>query len=175
MILLQIAALSITRTDRIAGSRSSAWHRSFRPRRFIAYFQAYTNTYAPVDYAWKLCSRRPSATRTSQPFPSAPGRTACPPDDSSPCSPGSTWIKPVSVELGLQTIHDSTAAFIRRGYALSCFEDACADAPRSRHWKLSSIRSLDFPEKRTQMMLDTIHYLNTVLPSRASSCSFFTF
>lgn len=32
--------------------------------------------------------------------------------------------KPVWVELGLQTIHEKTAAYIRRGYPLSCFEDA---------------------------------------------------
>lgn len=32
--------------------------------------------------------------------------------------------KPVWVELGLQTMHERTAAYIRRGYPLSCFEDA---------------------------------------------------
>ena len=67
-------------------------------------------------------------------------------------------IKPVWVELGLQSIHESTAAFIRRGYDLSCFETALT--------KLKSIGVLTIvhaiiglPFETEDMIIETIDYL----------------
>lgn len=51
--------------------------RKFPAKRFIAYFQAYTNTYAPVDYLERIFSEALSHP-TSSAFPSAPDPTACP-------------------------------------------------------------------------------------------------
>ena len=69
--------------------------------------------------------------------------------------------KPVFVELGLQTIHPSTAGLIRRGYPLSCFEEAV--------WNLSSIGVwtvvhliLGLPGETEEMMLESVRYLNSL-------------
>lgn len=90
--------------------------------KFIAYFQSYTNTYASVEYLRKIFTEaimHPQITALS---------IATRPD----CLGGEildlleelNQIKPVWVELGLQTIHEKTAEFIRRGYSLNVFEEA---------------------------------------------------
>ena len=67
-------------------------------------------------------------------------------------------MKPVWEELGLQTIHDSTAAFIRRGYGLPVFEDAL------RRLKAAGLTVivhviLGLPGETRLMMAETVHYL----------------
>ena len=67
-------------------------------------------------------------------------------------------VKPVWVELGLQTIHDSTAAFIRRGYGLPVFEDAL------RRLKAAGLTVivhviLGLPGETRDMMSETVNYL----------------
>ena len=67
-------------------------------------------------------------------------------------------VKPVWVELGLQTIHDSTAAFIRRGYGLPVFEDAL------RRLKAAGLTVivhviLGLPGENRLMMAETVQYL----------------
>ena len=97
--------------------------RKKRPvERFIAYFQAYTNTYAPVDYLRPLfleAIRDPEVVALS-----IATRPDCLGDDVLQLLDELNHIKPVWVELGLQTMHESSARFIRRGYPLSCFEQA---------------------------------------------------
>lgn len=68
--------------------------------------------------------------------------------------------KPVWVELGLQTIHEETAQFIRRGYKLPVFEDALR---KLRKIGITVIvhTILCLPGESREMMLDTIRYLNT--------------
>lgn len=68
-------------------------------------------------------------------------------------------IKPVWVELGLQTIHHTTAEFIRRGYELPVFEEAVT-ALRSAGIEVIVHTILGLPGEDTSMMLDTIRYLN---------------
>ena len=68
-------------------------------------------------------------------------------------------IKPVWVELGLQTIHENTAEFIRRGYSLDVFEKAVHDLKQiGIHVIVHNILCL--PHETTEMMLETIAYLN---------------
>ena len=67
--------------------------------------------------------------------------------------------KPVWVELGLQTIHASTAAYIRRGYPLSCFETALEELHR-REIPVIVHTILGLPFETEEMVLDTMHYLN---------------
>jgi len=67
------------------------------------------------------------------------------------------------IELGLQTIHEQTATFIRRGYELPCFEKAFAqlkalDIPVIVHLILG------LPGETPAMMLESIQYLNKLLP-----------
>lgn len=90
--------------------------------RYIAYFQAYTNTHAPVLYLEKIFTEaiiHPDIVALS-----IATRPDCLGKDVLELLNRLNKIKPVWVELGLQTIHDRSAAFIRRGYPLSVFEEA---------------------------------------------------
>ncbi|MBE5881619.1 MAG: TIGR01212 family radical SAM protein [Lachnospiraceae bacterium] len=129
-------------------------------RKYIAYFQAYTGTYGDPSRLYSLyraalshplicgisIATRPDClgpevldvlSRCKQEFPD----------------------KFLWVELGLQTIHARTAAYIRRGYPLSCFEEAMAnlhglDVPVIVHVILG------LPGETDEDMLATIDYLN---------------
>ena len=90
--------------------------------KYIAYFQAYTNTYAPVDYLERIFSE--ALSHPGIVALSIGTRPDCLGQDVIALLSRLNRIKPVWVELGLQTIHEDTARYIRRGYPLSCFEDA---------------------------------------------------
>ncbi len=126
-------------------------------RRFIAYFQAYTNTYAPVSYLEKIFTeaiRSPDIAVLS-----IATRPDCIPDDVLALLDRLNRKIPVWVELGLQTIHERTAAFIRRGYPLSCFSDTVARL-RSCQIEVIAHTILGLPGESEQDMLDTVDYLN---------------
>ena len=91
-------------------------------RKFIAYFQSFTNTYAPVSYLeplYKEALAHPDVVMLS-----IATRPDCLPPDVLHLLAECNRIKPVIVELGLQTSSEATAQFIRRGYPLSVYEDA---------------------------------------------------
>ena len=67
--------------------------------------------------------------------------------------------KPIWVELGLQTIHEKTAAYIRRGYPLSCFEEAVKSL-RAAGLDIIVHVILGLPGETGEQMLDTIRFLN---------------
>ena len=69
------------------------------------------------------------------------------------------WRQPVWVELGLQTIHADTAAYIRRGYPLSTFETAVQKL-HARHLEIIVHTILGLPGESPERMLATIDYLN---------------
>jgi uncharacterized protein len=87
------------------------------PDAYIAYFQSYTNTYAPLSYLEALFTaaiRHPKIVALS-----IGTRPDCLPDEVLDLCARVNREKPVWLELGLQTIHEDTAVFIRRGYPLS--------------------------------------------------------
>ena len=87
--------------------------------KYIAYFQAYTNTYAPVEYLRKIFTealRHPAIVALS-----IGTRPDCLGEDVLELLTGLNREKPVWVELGLQTIYPESAAYIRRGYDLPVF------------------------------------------------------
>jgi len=90
--------------------------------KYIAYFQSYTNTYAPVSRLRELFL--PVVLREDIVGLSVATRPDCLPDEVIALLAELNAVKPVSVELGLQTIHPETAAYIRRGYPLSVYDDA---------------------------------------------------
>ena len=93
--------------------------------KFIAYFQSYTNTYAPADYLRSLYMEALSHPKVAA--LSIGTRPDCLDEDVLKLLRECNKIKPVWVELGLQTIHEDTARFIRRGYKLPVFDKAVAD------------------------------------------------
>ena len=89
---------------------------------YFAYFQSFTNTYAPVRYLEPLFRE---AVRPQEILGLSIGtRPDCLPQDVVDLLADLNRQKPVWVELGLQTIHEKTADRIHRGYSLSVFEDA---------------------------------------------------
>ena len=67
--------------------------------------------------------------------------------------------KPVWVELGLQTIHESTARYIRRGYPLSCFHEAVTNL-RREGIEVIVHTILGLPGESSEDILATMKYLN---------------
>ena len=90
--------------------------------KFIAYFQAYTNTYAPVEYLEKIFTEAISHPKIVA--LSIGTRPDCLSPEIVALLSRLNKQKPVWIELGLQTIHESTARYIRRGYPLCVFDDA---------------------------------------------------
>ena len=124
---------------------------------FIAYFQAYTNTYAPVDYLRKIYTEAINHPQVAA--VSIGTRPDCLGPDVLALLEELNQIKPVWIELGLQTIHERTAAYIRRGYPLSCFEEA-VKALRQRDLDVIVHTILGLPGESRQDILETMEYLN---------------
>ena len=90
--------------------------------KYIAYFQAFTNTYAPVDILEKKFTEaieHPDIVAIS-----IATRPDCLPDEVIELLERLNKTKPIFVELGLQTIHEKTAEYIRRGYTLDVYDSA---------------------------------------------------
>lgn len=126
-------------------------------RYFIAYFQAYTNTYAPVEYLRKLYTE--ALSHPDVVALSIGTRPDCLSVDVLELLGELNKIKPVWVELGLQTIHEKTAVYIRRGYPLSCFDKAVFEL-RQRGLEVIVHTILGLPGETREDILSTIEYLN---------------
>ena len=91
-------------------------------RKFIAYYQSYTGTYAPIERLRNLYGetiRHPDIAALS-----IGTRPDCLEDETVALLKELNAKKPVWIELGLQTIHEQTAKAIRRGYPLEVYYDA---------------------------------------------------
>lgn len=132
--------------------------RQKRPvNKFIAYFQAYTNTYAPVAYLREIFTEAISHPEIAA--VSIGTRPDCLGADVLELLEKLNQIKPVWVELGLQTMHEKTASYIRRGYPLSCFEQAVHQL-HQRNLDCIVHTILGLPGEDAQAVLKTIEYLN---------------
>ena len=123
---------------------------------FIAYFQSYTNTYAPVEYLETLFTE--AISEPSVAALSIGTRPDCLPDEVVQLLARLNRRKPVWVELGLQTIHADTARLIRRGYELSVYEDAVARLKAARLTVIVHV-ILGLPGEKREQMLQSIDYL----------------
>lgn len=132
--------------------------KKFPARKFIAYFQAFTNTYAPVEILEALFMEAISHPDVA--VLSIATRPDCLDEDILSLLVQLNRIKPVWVELGLQTIHEKTAAYIRRGYSLSCFDAAAANL-RARSIDVIVHAILGLPGETKKMILDTMRYLGS--------------
>ena len=102
-----------------AKDRVAAKHKSGN---YIAYFQSFTNTYAPLE---RLEALYTAAMEPDYIVGLAIGtRPDCLDDDTIGLLSRLNKLKPISVELGLQTIHENTVRYIRRGYPTSVYDDA---------------------------------------------------
>ncbi|MBR5945140.1 MAG: TIGR01212 family radical SAM protein [Lachnospiraceae bacterium] len=128
-----------------------------KPGKYIAYFQAFTNTYAPVDV---LRARFSEAIDNRDVVAiSVATRPDCLPDDVIELLGELNKMKPVWVELGLQTIHDKTAKYIRRGYDLSIYDKAVRDLKEIGIPQIIVHVILGLPGEDMEMMLETVRYV----------------
>lgn len=124
--------------------------------KYIAYFQAFTNTYAPVEALRKKFYE--AINHKNIVALSIATRPDCLSDDILALLDELNKIKPVFVELGLQTIHEKSAEYIRRGYPLSVYDDAV------RKLKAIGINIvvhviLGLPNENKADMLETVSYV----------------
>ena len=129
--------------------------------RYIAYFQSFTNTYGDVETLEKLYER--VIRRKDIVILSIGTRPDCLGEDVLEMLRRLNEIKPVWIELGLQTMHDETAQRVNRGYPLAVFEDALN---RLKSLGIQVIVHVIFglPGETKEDMLQTIRYLATLSP-----------
>lgn len=130
-------------------------------KKFIAYFQSFTNTYGPVERLEPLYRRtiqRPEIVALS-----LGTRPDCLGPEVMEMLCRLQAIKPVWVELGLQTAHDETAARLNRGYGLDTFTDAYR---RLKAAGLTVIVHLIFglPGESGEEMLDSVRFVAGLTP-----------
>ena len=124
--------------------------------RYIAYFQSYTNTYAPVSYLEALFTEAINHPEVA--ILSIATRPDCLPPAIIGLLKRLNERKPVWVELGLQTIHESTAEYIRRGYPLSTYRDAYSRLKEAGLTVITHV-ILGLPGESREDMLKTVSYL----------------
>lgn len=124
--------------------------------KYIAYFQSFTNTYAPVERLRGLFTE--AIGNPDIAVLSIATRPDCLGDDVIELLCELNRIKPVWVELGLQTVHPHTAELIRRGYEIPVFENAVERLNKAGIETIVHV-ILGLPGETQEMMLDTVRYL----------------
>ncbi len=127
--------------------------------RYIAYFQAYTGTYAsPVKLKkiYEEAIKRPDISILS-----IATRPDCLPKETLNLLKEMNKIKPVWIELGLQTIHEKTSEYIRRGYPLSVFDDAVENLSRLGIETIVHL-ILGLPGENADDMIETTKYISKI-------------
>ena len=125
-------------------------------KKFIAYYQSFTGTYAPVSRLRELYTKtllHPEIVALS-----IGTRPDCLPDEVIALLAELNRKKPVWVELGLQTVHESTAQYIRRGYTLSVFEDAVRRLHEAGIMVIVHM-IIGLPGETPEMMVETARYI----------------
>ena len=123
--------------------------------KYIAYFQAFTNTYAPVEVLKAKSSEaiaHPDIVALS-----VATRPDCLGDDVLDLLNELNDTKPVFIELGLQTIHDRSAEYIRRGYPLEVYDKAVCDLHK-RNINVVTHLILGLPGESEKDILKSVKY-----------------
>lgn len=127
-------------------------HKKWPDARYIGYFQAYTNTYAPVHVL-----REYFETILEQPgvVGLAIGtRPDCLPDDVIEYLAELNERTYLWLEMGLQTIHDSTSELINRAHDTACFVDAL-ERLRQHNIRTCAHIIYGLPGETHEMMMET--------------------
>lgn len=151
------ASKTLSITEQIETGKQQA-ARKYTGNSYIAYFQAYTNTYAPAAYLRQIFTE--AIQNPNIRILSIATRPDCLSPDVISLLKELAALKPIWVELGLQTIHEDTAHFIRRGYDLPVFERAIHDL-RNAGITVIVHTILGLPGESRKQMLQTVNYLNT--------------
>ena len=125
----------------------------FKAKKFMAYFQAYTNTYATLDRLKEVYE--PFIQRDDVIAICVATRSDCLDDENIAYLDSLTQYKDVWVEVGLQTIHDETSKHLNRGHDYACFLEAI-DKLSKTNCKICVHIINGLPNETKDMMLDTV-------------------
>ena len=149
----QSRTLSIT--EQIEQGKSLV-SKKIKDGKYIAYFQAFTNTYGKPETLRKMyleAVRHPDVVALS-----VATRPDCLGEEVLAVLDEINRLKPVFAELGLQTIHPKTAAYIRRGYPLERYDQAVSDLHRI-HINVVTHLILGLPGESREEMLESVEYV----------------
>lgn len=144
----------LTITEQIENGKKRL-EKKIKNGKYIAYFQAFTNTYAPVERLrtiYEEAIKHPDIVALS-----IGTRPDCLGDDVLALLDELNTIKPIFVELGLQTINEDTAKYIRRGYTLEVYDKAVADLHKIGINVVTHI-ILGLPNESKEDMLNSVKY-----------------
>ena len=142
-------------TEQIESGKKKV-EKKIKSGKYIAYFQAFTNTYAPVEILrqkYEEAINHPDIVALS-----IATRPDCLGDDVLRLLDEMNKIKPVFVDLGLQTIHQKSAKYIRRGYDLSVYDKAVRDLKKIGVNVVVHV-ILGLPNESENDMLETVKYV----------------
>ncbi len=128
----------------------------YKGNKYIAYFQAFTNTYGPIERLKSIYTEainHPDIVAIS-----IATRPDCLSDEVVALLSELNKIKPVWVELGLQTIREDIAKYIRRGYDLSVYDAAMSALKQNNIYTIVHI-ILGLPGSYPQDMVETVDYV----------------
>lgn len=144
----------LTITEQIKNGKKRL-EKKIKNGKYIAYFQAFTNTYAPVEKLRVIYTEaiiHPDIVALS-----IGTRPDCLGNDVLALLDELNKIKPIFVELGLQTINEDTAKYIRRGYTLEVYDKAVADLHKIGINVVTHI-ILGLPNESKEDMLNSVKY-----------------
>ncbi|MCR5703484.1 MAG: TIGR01212 family radical SAM protein [Eubacterium sp.] len=150
------AVLSISKQIELAKERVS---KKIKNGKYIAYFQSFTNTYGSVEYLEKIFTEainHPDIVTLS-----IGTRPDCLGEDVLSLLERLNQVKPVWIELGLQTIHEKTALHINRGYPLAVFDEAVQNLNRIGVDVIVHL-ILGLPGETNGMMLESVRYVSSL-------------
>lgn len=142
-------------TEQIESGKKKV-EKKIKSDKYIAYFQAFTNTYAPIEILrqkYEEAINHPDIVALS-----IATRPDCLGDDVLRLLDEMNKIKPVFVELGLQTVHQKSAKYIRRGYDLSVYDKAVRDLKKIGVNVVVHV-ILGLPNESENDMLETVKYV----------------
>ena len=137
-------------------------------KKFIAYFQAYTNTYAPISYLRRIFTEaihEPEIVALS-----IGTRCDCLPNDVLDLLEELNNVKPVWVELGLQTIHNTTHTRLNTHTSMEQYDRAVLELSSRRISVITHV-ILGLPGETKEMMLQTIQHVASICKTANQSGS----
>ena len=142
--------------EQIAEAKKRVEAKAGNDAKYIAYFQSFTNTYGPAEYLEGIF--RQAMEPEDVVILSVGTRPDSISDEMYEVLERLNRIKPVWVELGLQTIHEKSAEFIRRGYTLDVY-DECVKRLREIGITVIVHVILGLPGESKEDMIETVKYV----------------
>lgn len=124
---------------------------------YIAYFQAFTNTYAPIDVLRDKYMQ--VANRSDIDVISIATRPDCLSKKVLELLSELNKIKTVWIELGLQTMHETSAEYIRRGYSLDVYEEAVKNLKEIGISHIITHLIIGIPFETEEMIIESVKYV----------------